>query len=147
VQPKKRSGTPSAASSTSKPLEPVTFFLDESLDSLSVVTALRDAGATVQRLTDIFPKGTPDEDWLAKAGESGWVVLTRDKRIRYRQLERLALQAAKVRAFVFTGGNVTGKDTGAILARALRRVEKVARSQSGPFIYSISRSGALTRVL
>jgi len=31
----KRSGTPSAASSTSRPPEPVTFFLDESLDSLS----------------------------------------------------------------------------------------------------------------
>ena len=36
---------PSAASSTSKPPEPVTFFLDESLDSLTVVTALREAGA------------------------------------------------------------------------------------------------------
>ena len=147
MQARKRSGTPSAASSTSKPREPVTFFLDESLDSLSVVTALREAGATVQRLTDHFPKGTPDEVWLAKAGEHRWVVLTRDKRIRYRQLERLALQAANVRAFVFTGGNVTGKDTGAILAGAVRRIEKLARSDSGPSIYTISRSGALTRVL
>ena len=147
MQPRKRSGTPFAANSISKPREPVTFFLDESLDSLSVVTALREAGATVQRLTDIFPKGTPDEFWLAKAGENGWVVLTRDKRIRYRQLERLALRAAKVRAFVFTGGNVTGKDTGAILARVLSRLEKLARSDSGPFIYTISRGGVFTRVL
>lgn len=147
MQAKKRSGTPSAASSTSKPREPLTFFLDESLDSLSVVTALREAGATVQRLTEIFPKGTPDEVWLAKAGENGWVVLTRDKRIRYRQLERLALQAAKVRAFVFTGGNVTGKDTGAILASRLVRLERLARLESGPFIYTISRGGALKRVL
>ena len=147
MQAKKRSGTPSAASSISKPREPVTFFLDESLDSLSVVTALREAGAVVQRLTEIFPKGTPDEVWLAKAGENGWVVLTRDKRIRYRQLERLALQAAKVRTFVFTGGNVTGKDTGVILARRLRQLEKLARSVSGPFIYTVSRSGALRRVL
>ncbi|MBI2227365.1 MAG: hypothetical protein HYU44_21020 [Betaproteobacteria bacterium] len=29
------------------------------------MTALRDAGATVERLTDHFPKGTPDEKWLA----------------------------------------------------------------------------------
>lgn len=147
MQARKRSGTPSAASSISKPREPVTFFLDESLDSLSVVTALREAGATVQRLTDHFPKGTPDEVWLAKAGENRWVVLTRDKRIRYRQLERLALQAANVRAFVFTGGNVTGKDTGAILARAVSRLEKLARSDSGPSIYTISRSGVFSRVL
>ncbi len=147
MQAKKRSGTPSAASSTSKSPEPVTFFLDESLDSLSVVVALREAGATVQRLTDIFPKGTPDEVWLTKAGENGWAVLTRDKRIRYRQLERLALQTAKVRAFVFTGGNVTGKDTAAILAGVLGRLEKLARSESGPFIYTISRSGAFRRTL
>jgi len=40
VQAKKRSGTRSAAKSTSRPLEPVTFFVDESLDSLSVVAAL-----------------------------------------------------------------------------------------------------------
>jgi hypothetical protein len=111
------------------------------------VAALREAGATVQRLTDIFPKGTLDEVWLAKAGENGWVVLTRDKRIRYRQLERMALQTAKVRAFVFTGGNVTGKDTGAILAGAFSRLEKLSRSQSGPFIYTVSRGGALRRAL
>jgi len=146
VQAKKRSGTRSAAKSTSKPLEPVTFFVDESLDSLSVVSALRDAGATVQRLTDRFPKGTPDEVWLAEAGRNGWVVLTRDKRIRYRQLERLALQAAKVRAFVFTGGNVTGEETGAILAGSLERITKIARVDSGPFIYHIGRSGRPIRM-
>jgi hypothetical protein len=146
VQAKKRSGTRSAAKSTSKPLEPVTFFVDESLDSLSVVSALRDAGASVQRLTDHFPKGTPDEVWLAEAGRNGWVVLTRDKRIRYRQLERLALQAARVRAFVFSGGNVTGEETGAILAGSLERVTKIARADPGPFIYHIGRSGRPIRM-
>ena len=68
MQARKRSGTLSAASSTSKPPEPVTFFLDESLDSLAVVTALREAGAAVERLTEHFPKGTPDEVWLTEAG-------------------------------------------------------------------------------
>jgi hypothetical protein len=146
VQAKKRSGTRSAAKSTSKLPEPVTFFVDEWLNSLSVVSALRDAGATVQRLTDRFSKGTPDEVWLAEAGRNGWVVLTRDKRIRYRQLERLALQAAKVRAFVFTGGNVTGEETGAILAGSLDRVSKIARADPGPFIYHIGRSGRPIRM-
>lgn len=141
MQARKRSGTRSAASSTSKPPEPLTFFLDESLDSGSIVTALREAGATVERLTDHFSKGTPDEKWLAEAGRKRWIVLTRDKRIRYRQLERLALQKAGVRAFVFTGGNVTIKDTGVILAGALERMSKIARADPGPFIYHIPRSG------
>jgi len=146
VQAKKRSGTQSAASSTSKPPEPLTFFLDESLDNLTVATALCEAGARVERSTVHFAKGTKDEVWLAKAGQNGWIVLTRDKRIRYRQLERLALRAAKVRAFVFTGGNVTSKDTGAILAGALRRMTNIARADPGPFIYHIGRTGKPVRM-
>jgi hypothetical protein len=141
VQARKRSGTRSAASSTSRPPEPLTFFLDESLDGASVVEALRDAGALVERLTEHFDRGTPDEVWLTLAGQRSWIVLTRDKRIRYRQLERLALQAAKVRAFVFTGGNVTAKDTAAILVRALPRMNNIARADTGPFIYHLGRSG------
>lgn len=146
MQAKKRSGTRSAASSTSKQPEPVTFFLDESLDSLSLVTALREAGALVERLTDHFPRGTFDEIWLTEAGRRGWVVLTRDQRIRYRYLERLALQTARVRAFVFTGGNVTGSETGAILAGALNRLTRIAQADPGPFIYHIGRSGRPVRM-
>lgn len=41
MQARKRSGTRSAANSTSKLPERLTFFLDESLDSGSIVTALR----------------------------------------------------------------------------------------------------------
>lgn len=98
MQAKKRSPTRSAASSGSKPPEPLTLFLDESLDSLSVVTALRDAGATVERHTEHFARSVADDVWLTEAGKNGWIVLTRDKRIRYRQLERLALQAAPSRS-------------------------------------------------
>jgi predicted nuclease of predicted toxin-antitoxin system len=132
---------PSAASSTSKPPEPLVLFVDESLDSLTVVEALREAGAVVARHADHFDKGTPDETWLAHAGTHGWVVLTRDKRIRYRQLERLALTTAQVRAFVFTGGNVTVKDTAAILVKALPRIHALCKAHPGPFIYHIGLAG------
>lgn len=142
----RRSGTRSAASSTSKPPEPLVFFVDESLDSLTVVEALRAAGTTVERLNEHFSKGTADEIWLAHAGNKGWVVLTRDKRIRYRQLERLALKEARVRAFVFTGGNVTVKDTASILVKALRRIETICRANAGPFIYHIGRAGKPIRM-
>jgi hypothetical protein len=95
----------------------------------------------VERSTDHFQRGTADEVWLAEAGRKGWVVLTRDKRIRYRELELLALEAARVRAFVFTGGNVTVADTAAILAGGLRHFERIARANAGPFVYHLGRSG------
>lgn len=138
---KKPSGTRSAASSNSQPPEPLTLFLDESLDATVVVEALREAGATVVRLTDHFDKGTEDRVWLDRAGTSGWIVLTRDQRIRYRRLELLALQAARVRAFVFTGGNVGMRDTGRILADALPRIERIVQRDPGPFIYHVGKSG------
>lgn len=141
MPPKKRSGTRSAASSTSRPPEPVVFFLDESLDAASICDALRDAGATVERSIAHFTKGTRDEVWLAEAGTNRWVVLTRDQKIRYRQLEIVALRAANVRTFVFTGGNVTLKGTAEILVRALPRLQRIAQANAGPFIYHIGRAG------
>jgi len=141
VPTKKLSGTPSAASSLSKRPEPLTVFLDESLDSDSIAKALAEAGAIVERLTKHFPKGTDDQTWLSLAGAKGWVVLTRDKRIRYRRLERLALQSAGVRAFVFTGGNVTLADTATTLAGAMPAIQGVCASKEGPFICHIGRTG------
>lgn len=143
---KKPSGTPSVASSISRPPEPLTVFLDESLDSDSIAQALAAAGATVERLTKHFPKGTDDRAWLSLAGAKGWIVLTRDKRIRYRRLERLALQAAGVRAFVFTGGNVTLAGTAAVLAGALSDIRDVCDREPGPFIYHLGRAGKPRRM-
>jgi hypothetical protein len=126
---------------TSKSPETLTLFLDESLDCESVATALESAGAKVERATKNFPKGTTDEIWLEAAGQHKWIVLTRDKRIRYRQLERKSLEEAGVRAFVFIGGNVTIKDTAAILVTALPRIPNISTDNAGPFIYHIGRAG------
>lgn len=126
---------------TSKLPEPLVFFVDESLDNQIVVDALCKAGANVKRLTEIFPRGTDDQVWLQHAGQQSWIVFTRDKRIRYRQLELSALQVARVRAFVFTGGNVTMKETADILSRALPKIRRICASEAGPFIYHIG-SGA-----
>ncbi|MEI7837551.1 MAG: hypothetical protein WCK05_14220, partial [Planctomycetota bacterium] len=113
---------------TSKPPETPILFLDESLDSESVATALENAGAKVKRATKLFPRGTADEIWLEEAGKCDWIVLTRDKRIRYRHLERQSLQQAGVRTFVFIGGNVTIKDTTTILVKALPRILRISET-------------------
>jgi hypothetical protein len=138
---KKPSGTRSAASSSQRQPERLTLFLDESLDSDSIAQALQAAGASVERLTRHLPKGTDDRTWLGYAGARDWIVLTRDKRIRYRRLERLALEAARVRAFVFTGGNVTLGETGSILAGAYQHIVRICVREAGPFVYHIGRAG------
>ena len=69
MQAKKRSGTRSAASSTSRPPEPLTFFLDESLDGASVVEALCDAGALIERLWRAPDSDSPRLDHREGTGQ------------------------------------------------------------------------------
>jgi hypothetical protein len=80
-------------------------------------------------------------------GNRGWAVLTRDKRIRYRRLEKFALQAAGVRAFVFTGGNVTLADTATALASAIPAIAEISIREAGPCIYHIGRTGKPRRMV
>lgn len=59
----------SAASSTSRPPEPLTFFLDESQGGASVVAALRDAGALIERLWRAHDSDSPGLDHREGAGQ------------------------------------------------------------------------------
>src|SRR5262249_54932445 len=82
---------PSAASSSRRRLpEPLVFFIDRSLGRKKVPEALRAAGLEVRVHDELFPQGTQDVVWLSEAGANGWVVVTRDDRIRYNQLEKQA---------------------------------------------------------
>ena len=57
---------------------------------------------------EYFPSDARDEEWLAEVGRRGWVVLTKDTRIRYRTTELAALMRSGVTAFVLTSGNLRG---------------------------------------
>ena len=46
---------------------------------------LKAGGLTVERHGDHFAPDTPDEAWLAEVGRRGWIVLTHDRRIRYKR--------------------------------------------------------------
>jgi hypothetical protein len=95
--------------------------------------------------TDV-PFGTPDESWLATAGERGWVVLMRDQRVRHRALEIQALSSARVGAFVLTAGQATARDTATIILGKLQKMVNISRSEPRPFLYALGMSGSLSRV-
>jgi uncharacterized protein with PIN domain len=114
----KRSKRPSVASSGSKPPELLVFFLDRSLGRKIVAQALRAAGATVEVHDDHYAPDAKDEDWLVEVGRRGWIVLTKDDRIRYRATERMALMSAKVRTFVLTSSQLQGSEMAAAFVKA-----------------------------
>lgn len=102
--------------------------------------------AQVEHAGGAFPRGTPDEEWLAACGERRWLVLTRDKHIRRRILEREALQVYGVGAFAFTGGQATGTETADIVQRLLPKMVNIAISEPRPFLCTFGLTTPLVRI-
>jgi hypothetical protein len=97
-----------------------------------------------ERHGDYFASGAEDTDWLPFVGGKGWVVVTKDKKIRYNELEITAVLQHRVREFYFTSGNYSGADMAEILIAALREMGKFFREHKPPFIASIAKSGKLS---
>jgi predicted nuclease of predicted toxin-antitoxin system len=127
----------------SKPLEPLTFFLDRSLGREIIATALRQSGLRIEIHDDHFAADERDEIWLRDVGNRGWIVLTKDRRIRYRTIEREALLSSGVRAFVLTSGNVTGQEMAQLFVKSINRMKRFLAKNRGPFVAKITRGGAI----
>ena len=126
----------------SAPPEPLVCFIDECLGRYAVPDAIRAAGVQVLLHAELFPSGADDESWLrALADRSELVVLTKDTRIRHRELERRALDAAGLRVFALSAGNLSGAEQAAAFVRALPRIRRLAR-QPGPFVARVTATGA-----
>ena len=67
--------------------KPPTYFLDRSLGRIKLATALRQAGLNIEVHDDHFKQDAADEEWLAAVGKEGWVVFTKDQKIRYHPRE------------------------------------------------------------
>lgn len=119
--------------------EPLEIYVDRSLGQVIVPHALRELGLVVRTEVDVFgsvPDGVADTVWLEKAGTEGWVVFTKDTRIRYRVAEISALAAHNVRAFVLSGGNLSGMEQAQHFVRNMNRIRR-ACGHVGPFVYAV----------
>ena len=75
------------------------IFIDRSIPR-SIASALAAVRNDVEWLEPRFVHDTPDPEWLAEAGQQGWVVVTRDKKIRTRPAERRAIIDNNVGCFI-----------------------------------------------
>jgi predicted nuclease of predicted toxin-antitoxin system len=109
--------------SAAKPPDETVFFIDRSLGIEPLRTELINAGLTVKIHDDHFARDAEDPVWLRAVGEQGWVLLTKDQRLRYRPLEIAALRASNARVFVLTAGNLRGVEIAAVFQVALPRID------------------------
>ena len=76
--------------------------------------------------------------WLKAAGENRWVVLTKDKNIRFHIREKETLVAYGVRAFVLTAKALNAEEMAATFVGALPRIAKILKNNTGPFVATIT---------
>jgi predicted nuclease of predicted toxin-antitoxin system len=111
-----------------------------------VQDVLRNNGFQIEVLEDHFPVNCPDTEWLMEAGKQGWVVLSKDKRIRRRNIEKQALIDANVAAFILTSGNLTGEQMGEALVKAHNRMIRFIEKHPRPFIATVTRDGRVVKM-
>jgi predicted nuclease of predicted toxin-antitoxin system len=91
---------------------------------------------------ELFPLDTKDPVWLRAAGINGWIVITRDKRIRSRPGEREAIMAHSVGCFILTYRNDLKRDEIArVVLASIDAIEEKFRTTPRPFIYTVSKDG------
>lgn len=121
------------------------LFLDRSLGRITA-SRLRGAGYRVHLIADHYPDDAsdiPDEQWIAEGCANGWILLTKDKRIRYRTGELEALQGGHL--FCLTSGNLDIAEMTRTFLIALPRIERAARDHPVGF-WHVYRDGQLKRM-
>jgi len=122
------------------------LFFDENL-GIQLSNGLREFGEDTCHLLDCFSAGTFDEVWLQTIGERGWLLLTCDKRIRRRPLEKEALKKYKVGAFFLLGKKMNRWDYIKQVVRAWDKIKDIAEREKPPFVYQVNRHGTeITRL-
>src|SRR4051795_10061148 len=83
---------------------PATFFVDENDLALGKALAQQHDDVVYPGHPELpeVPRQTPDDEWLRIVGTRQLTVITRDQRIRYRPVEKLAWVTHQVRGFVLT---------------------------------------------
>lgn len=122
---------------------PTVFFIERSLGRYTVAQVLRDTGESVEVHDDHLPADAPDEEWVKLVASNGWLAITKDKNIRYRQGENDAINRYGAKVFVIRAKNLAGKDTASILAKAAVKMKRYARENRPPFIVAVYRDGSL----
>jgi len=118
---------------------PPEFLVDRCLGK-SVAEAIRELGHIVHTLESVYGAAAAltvdDEDWLGRAGQRGWIVLTKDKKIRHNRFELAMIHRARAKVFCLTSGNLTGSEQVNRFVQNLNRI--IARSaRRGPMVFAV----------
>ena len=143
---RRKSKKPSDTHSEKQPEKQYTFFIDRCLGKYIIANALREKGIKVEICDDHFDANEKDASWLREVGEKGWIVLTKDKWIRYRAPEWMIVEQHSVPVFTFGRAGLKGQEMASIFIKAYPKIKKFLMKTKPPFIATITRSGNLSLI-
>jgi hypothetical protein len=117
------------------------IFVDRSVPR-RVAEALNTVRGDVDRLEPRYRHDTPDHVWLADAGRSDWLVVTRDRHVRTRPLERQAIEENGVGCFILAYRRTLDPwGILKLLANTLDEMERRFATTERPLIFTVSGGG------
>jgi hypothetical protein len=125
----------------------LTLFIDRCLGQGEIVNALRGQGETVSVHDDHFATDCPDETWISDVSVRGWIILTKDQRVRRRPAELAALRHSNAAVFVLTAGGLSGAGIAQAFTAALPRMKRILRTHTRPLVATVSSLGGITVVI
>jgi PIN like domain len=128
------------------PPERPTLFIDRCAWSRVLGRALGAADIPFIEHGQLFPQACPDEVWLQGVADKGWLVVTRDQRIRYKVNEQAAAVRAGLHLFVFTQGGSSAAQTAELLVAAYPAMVRCAAAVAAPAFYSLQMGGNVVRL-
>ncbi len=143
--------------SAGPPESPIHLFVDRNLSSRVLLRELREAQITKDLGLEIrdhvteFPEfntegEVTDAEWLGEIGERGWLILSRDLKIRYNEVEKQAIKNSGASFFAITAKNVSSRELAEIILKAMNRIVSFAEQHRPPFIALVYRNGQIREI-
>jgi hypothetical protein len=123
---------------------PLEFFFDRSLGK-ETAKRLREAGWVIHLIADHYPDDAQDVDdevWIAEGSRRGWILLSKDKRIRYRGASLAELHAGRL--FCLSNGNLVIDEMVTRFIAAGPSIRRAARSGE-PGFWKVYEGGRVER--
>jgi glycogen synthase len=98
-------------------------------------------GLVVHVHDDHFAPDEQDHVWLPKVAAKGWVILTKDKDIRHRQLELDAVLNNEAYMLTFGTGDYSAQEMAEAFHLALPKIRRAVARYFPPLIARISKGG------
>ncbi len=111
----------------------------------SLPLALREHDKPIELHDDHYAQDVHDDIWLPEVGQRGWFVLTKDEHFRYNVAERQALIEHAVGCFTIVMRKAPWQQMRDSLLLQWPKIEKVAASETRPFLYMVYSTGPLRR--